>query len=128
MTIKTRVVVDQDLLLAGAREEHAVDFVAVGAVQADVLPVECLHQDVLSLVKSTEDEVVTTATAATALGASPYSKFQVLCQVDQRLNVPLVGLVLDNDWDLEALEKLLDVWRLCWRVRQAVHFVEEVPE
>ena len=36
-------VIDENLFLAGAREKHHVNLVAVRSVQVEVLPVEGLH-------------------------------------------------------------------------------------
>lgn len=81
--------VNNDLLLTRAREEHAVDFVTVGTVNIDVLAVKSLHKDVLGLVEASKDELVA-AEAATTFRARPDPNLQVLRQIDQRLNVPLV--------------------------------------
>jgi len=56
--------VDNNLLLTRAGEEHAVDFVTVWSVEHDWLAVESFYQDVLGLIQSTKDEIVYAEAAA----------------------------------------------------------------
>ena len=54
-----------------------------------MLAIEGLHQDAVRLIRAAEDQIVE-AEAAALLDRGTDPNFQVLCQVDQILNVALI--------------------------------------
>ncbi len=70
-----------------------------------MLAIEGLSQDVAGLVKSAEHESVKSHATALFDGGTD-SDFQVLCQIDQVLNVALVGSRLDNNGNDKPGEEL----------------------
>ena len=61
--------INSDDLCAGAREKHAVNFVAIGTIHRKVHTFERMVQNFLCLVKPTENQVTFAATATNAAAA-----------------------------------------------------------
>ncbi len=53
-----------DFFFVRAGEEHTVDFVAIRPIYQEMLAVECVHQDVPSLVKASKNKVIAIEAAA----------------------------------------------------------------
>ena len=51
LAIDTNSVINDDLFFSRAWEEHQIELVAIWAIKQDMLPIECLSQDIPSLVK-----------------------------------------------------------------------------
>ena len=92
-----------------------------------MLTIKRLCKNVPCLVKPPED-VAIEAETATLLDRGTDPNFQVLSQVDQGLNISLIGSRLNHDGNCEACEEFLLILCLGRILMHRVHLVVEVPE
>lgn len=119
--------IDDDFLLACAREEHAVNLVTIRSLYKCMKTFKRLLQDSLRLVSSAEDDLrEMEAAALTVTGADQAGKLNI--ELFQLRDVTHVLLVRNNPRCRLALQKLSDDLRLAWVFRLYVDLVVVVPE
>ena len=57
-------IINLNFLFIRAWKEHAVDLIAIWPIKQDWLPIERLHQNILSLVQTAKYQVIKAKTAA----------------------------------------------------------------
>ena len=81
--------IDDDLFLASAREEHAVDLITIRAIHKDMFTVEGFLQNLLGLICPSKDELIESAAAA-FLDAGFNCFFQALHLPAQIIDITLI--------------------------------------
>ena len=89
-----------DFFFVGAGEKHAIDFVAIWSIHQEMLAVECVHQDVPSLIEASKNKVITMEAAA-LFDTRADGDFQVFRHIDQSLNIGFVLLRLNHKRKIE---------------------------